>query len=159
MSGVPYIQQVEVECVSDSPNCVELPAPYRGHLRRLIVVQVDGSADGFSYDLYDRFDACGQEIPIMSPPSTTTSTTTTTNAPWLEPEFLESLLHKLQDTQTVAAASMSKEQYSLDLSYINRDEQDPITKRPTPALYMDVRPAGSGVKTFRIAYTIDGLDL
>lgn len=53
-----YSRTIEFTAESGVAKCVELPAPSRGTLDRLLIKQVSGTDAGFTYTLYDRKGAC-----------------------------------------------------------------------------------------------------
>ena len=109
---------------SGSDTEVELEVPYRGVLNRLIIKQTSGTIAGFTFDVYSR---------------------TLTGAP------LDTDLYRVQSQQTPAGAS--SEQYGLNLGYVNQDDQDADTLRPTGRLIVVINPGGSGNKDFEFSWT------
>jgi hypothetical protein len=138
---IPYTREVEIAATGGEHICVTLPAPPRGTVKRFIIKQLDGVLAGYSYDLYDRGDCCYGEVEASVNPND-------------DAAKIDAELHKLQATQTVAGGTATKEQFALDLAYVNRDEQDPWQRRASTAIYLDLLPAGTGEKNFAVAYTI-----
>lgn len=140
---LPYTNTVTREgLIGGQTYKVVLPVPYRGVLQRLVVVQTDGVLAGFSFNLFDREDACAGE--------STDSSNLDDAAVSADPRC-----HKLQATQTVAGSAAASEQYGMGLSYANRDEQDKYLRQPTRALYLDLQVSGTGAKRFQVAFTVD----
>lgn len=143
--AVPYTKTIETTVASGQENCIELPAPYRGIITRLVVKDKSGT-DGFSFNVYDREDACSSVVESSY-----------WNDNELEVDFENALLdpelHQIQATQTVTAGSSTSEQFNIILPYENKDESG-LHGRKTTALWMSVTPAGAGNKTFQIAYTV-----
>lgn len=142
---VPYTRQLQFDSSDEMKVCVELPAPPRGILTRLIVKQTAGTLGGFSFDVYDRRQACEFTSLSVNDPDAEEGGGV---AQGLEPE-----LHMIMDTVTVTAGNEVSAQYDLVRPYVNQDDRDQ-TQRPTPMLYMTLDPVGGGAKTWQIAYTI-----
>jgi len=138
---VPYTNEKQVVVESGVRTCVTLPAPARGTLTRLVVKQLDGALAGFDFDLYDRHDACSGVSPDSLNPEDGA-------------ELVDQDLHRLQARQTVAAAAAISGQYNLSIPYVNRDERDAAMQIPSGVLYLDIEAAGTGDKTFGIAWTV-----
>lgn len=133
-----YTKTLEVSADSGEWLCVEMPAPARGVLERVIVKQIDGTLAGFTFDILDRRDACeGEPVSSMGLDDI---------------ETRDKALHRVAGQVVVAASSSTSERYNLSAEYCNQDEQD-VTRRPTTRLYLDLKPDGTGAKTFQIAYT------
>lgn len=141
--GLPYIKSLTVTADSGESNCIELPAPPRGQLERIIVKQTSGALDGYSFDVLDRNDACDSVSEQSSNPDDNV-------------ELLDKELHKVIPTQTVAATESTSENFfDSGKSYENQDERNVNTMRLNDALYMDLQPTTAGTtKTFQISYTI-----
>lgn len=133
---IPYTNTLQVALTAGQANCLEIPAPARGALVRLVIKQVDGVVAGFSFDVLDRIGACATEEEVSS---------SFDDNPTVDRE-----LHKIMGTQTVAGRV--SEQFGVTFPYVNQDEQD-IRKTPKSRLYLDITPAGTGSKTFDISYT------
>lgn len=140
-SAVPWINQISVQVSSSTQTCIELQAPTRGYLNRLIVTQVSGPTDGFSYDVYDREDACES----VSTDSVTPEDTV---------ELLDPIVHKITPTKTVSASGSTGEDFEKSWYYENQDERQSPSRRLKGAIWLSLRPEGSEDKTFHIAYTI-----
>ena len=139
---IPYTREFFATVTAGQENCVPLPSPPKGFLQRLVVKQVTGANAGFSFNLYDRRDACAiyQESSQVDEDYENTM---------VVPEA-----HQLQATQTVAAAQTTSQQYGLWLAYENRDERLKESRRLTPAIYLSLTPSGTGLKKFAIGYSI-----
>jgi hypothetical protein len=137
----PYVREIEFMATGGEDVCVTLPAPGKGVIHRIIVKQLGGTLEGYSLDLFDRADCCAGAASLS-----------------LNLEDLSSRidadLHKIIATRTVAAPNASLELFDLEQPYANRDEQDKWQRRTTNAIYLNLRPAGTGEKSFAIAYTI-----
>jgi hypothetical protein len=134
----PYENALQVEVTGGQSNCVELLAPPRGSVKKLIIQQVSGTVAGFTADLYNREGACGDEPEVSS---------SFDDVPSITPA-----LHRVMP-QVVAGAGGSA-QFGLDYNYVNMDEQD-IRRTPNSRLWLDLAPGGTGAKTFQISYTIE----
>lgn len=137
--SVPYTRTLEATATSGQANIIPLPVPSRGFLHRLVVKQADGSADGWSHDVYDRLEACPNENPD--------SECADENQPLLNPA-----VHKIMATVTVNAASTTSEQFNLEIPYNNQDHLG-CDGPPGHYLYLVLTPSGSGDKTFHIGLT------
>ena len=147
--SVPHTNQLSsVEAVAGQNNCIPIPAPLRGHIRRIVVKQIDG-ADAGVYDIYDRRDAC-------PPEGTNTTTTTTTLPPDYVPALQDPECHKIQVQQSISSGL--KRQDGIEISYQNRDGHDPNRTVNRSWLYMNLVPTGSGTMTYDISITIDVTD-
>ena len=142
---VPYTRQLIVTTDSGQVACIELPAPPRGILTRLIIKQTEGSLGGFTFNLYDREQPCvnsslsvGEDV-IVGGGSV---------ALGAEPE-----LHKIQAEVTIAGGTDISEQFGLIAPYVNQDDQDD-RKTPSPRIHMQLDPGGGDHKVWQIAYTI-----
>jgi len=135
MSDIPYSNRVEQAIASGSGTTIALPAPPRGVVSRLIVKQVDGALEGFTFDIYSRVEAA--EDNSVSQDGTS-----------YDPE-----LYKLQATQTVGGGNNLSEQYGLALGYVNQDTRR-LEGIPRTQIHIEITPGGSGNKTFQIAWTI-----
>ena len=138
--SIPYTKTVEAVCVSGVRNCIVIPLPTRGILTRLIVKQVSGPEEGFAFDLFDRQQACQYYGSLSESEG---------HVGELSPD-----LYKLQPTQSVLADANLSEQYQLALPYVNQDDQNVGSRRPTGALYLSILPAGTGAKQFEAAATV-----
>lgn len=121
------------------PTCFELYAPTRGVLKKFVIKQTGGAAEGFKANLYNRRDACADV-------SMTSGTFDSQEA--LDPE-----LHRVIAEIDVAAPGVISAQYDLEAGYQNLDEQD-IRRTPKSRLYLEIEAGGSGQKEFQVAYGI-----
>jgi len=130
---VPYTNHTSFDAASGEPTCVAIDTPPRGIITRLVVKQVTGTLAGFDVDLHDSLTACGS---------------LSSSAGDVDDE-----LHQILATDTVAAAAAVSGQYNIAAPYVNQDPRDD-RQIPTSKLYLEVTPAGSGVKTFQASWTI-----
>ena len=146
-----YTNGFDFQLTSGTDTCVELPAPPRGVLRRFTVKQISGTLEGFTFNLLDRKDACAAIAEISGDAE-----------PGAPPEqankLLDRELHRLLPEVTVTSGNALDEQYNLQMGYQNRDEQD-VRRTPESRIYLDIRAAGSGVKDFQVAYTIEPVEM
>ena len=135
--GVVYSKTIEVTVTGEEDNCVELPTPPRGILRRLVVKQTTGEMKGFELDIYSRGAACpgwsGTEDCVDEDP------------------LLEPITYKITDTLT-AGGSSAEEVYDAVYPYENQDPH--CQKIRNSRLYMRLEPGGDGSLTFSIGYSI-----
>lgn len=139
---IPYTREDTFETVAGQENCIALEVPFRGFLQRLVVKQTSGTLSGYSFDLYDRRDACA----IYAESSQADED--------FENELQAKEVHRLIATQTVAGGQAVSAQYGLSIGYENRDERLPDSRRATGKLYLSITPGGTGAKTFAIGYTV-----
>lgn len=115
-----------------SDNHVPIKFPPRGTLRRLIVTQLDGDADGFELDLYssrEPLDAAADDIDL---------------------EDLPDANYKVLPTQTVAGPAKVLELLDINYDYMNQDG-DAVNVQQY--LYLRIRPAAGAepaTKSFRV---------
>jgi len=136
--SVPYTNKLIFTAPSGEPTCVAIDAPPRGAVTKLVVKQVDGALAGFDVDLYDSETACSS----LSSSS----------------GDVDDELHRVLATDTVSAAADISERYGIAAPYTNQDPRDD-RQIPTSKLYLEVVPAGSGVKTFHASWTITVAEL
>src|SRR5262245_1706356 len=134
--GSPYSRSIRVSVTGGQANCVRLPAPPRGCVRRLSVAQAAGAPVGFTAILYSSDRACGAP-----------------DAPEADPDEISPDAFQVGDTMTVAAPAMSGAQYGLWWAYENNDFAG-IGRRKT-CLYLKLTPGGSGAMNFDVGYTVD----
>lgn len=144
-----YANGFDFEAESGVASCIELPAPARGEVKRLIIKQVSGTLDGFTADLLDRVDACSVNAEVSNSFEPTLD--------FAENKLLDKELHRIVAQISVAGSGAISQQFNLDAGYQNRDEQD-IRRTPNTRIYLDLLPAGSGLKQFQVAYAIEPLD-
>lgn len=135
-----YTGNHEIEVVSGSENCAVLLAPTRGTLRRLIVKQISGTLDGFTFNLYDRLDACSTEEEVSS---------SFDQINLFDPE-----LHRICPEVTITATNALSELFDVEHGYENQDEQD-IRRTPNSRIYLSINASGAGTKIFQITYSIE----
>lgn len=133
---VPYDNAVQFQVQSGSPTCVELGFPLRGTINRLTMNQVDGTAEGYSFDIYDREDAC--QIAIGSSSSLSAQ--------------VQPTQHKVMPSQTVAPGSRLLELFEKVWSYQNRDGNSSAGRRTR--LYLRITALGTGTKSFEVTYSV-----
>lgn len=137
--AVPYERSFDFQAVSGEDAIVELGVPIRGIINRLIVNQVGGNAEGYSFDIYD------QEQAVLVAVGSASS----------ESAQQQPNQHKVIPTQTVGAGSRAVEHFEKQWAFGNHDGT-PSTRKGR--LYMRINPVGSGTKGFEISYTILGAD-
>lgn len=140
-----YENAVEAEAASGGYNCVELYAPGRGVMNKLVIKQISGASEGFTARLYNRKGACANEAEQSSSPEDDTIP-------------VDSDLHLVLSEISVSAGSVTSAQYQLTAGYQNQDESG-ILKTPKTRLYLDIQPGGSGNKLFQVAYAIEPAEL
>jgi len=136
--GLPisYVTSVEVE--AGIKSCFAVRAPIRGVINRFIIKQIDGTAEGFTFSIFDREDACSS----ISEDSD-------------NPDDLISLHHPdvhVVHNGVAAAGATVVTDLGLDRAYENMDERSPVTIRQTGALYIELESVSAA--TFHIGYTI-----
>lgn len=140
--STPYSREIEFTAISNQSTCVVMPTHGRGYLQRLIVKQIDGVAEGFTYNVFNRIDACSsvQESSQNSEDHA---------------ELMDRDMHKVLPTQSVSNGNVLSELFEKEWPYENRDERDVsmVTKKQ---LYLEIVPNGTGTKTFQVAYTATG---
>lgn len=139
--GKIYSNQLKVSLTAGQYNCIELPAPSSGEVVRFVVKQIDGFDDGFEYDVLDRKGACEGEAAVSSS--------------FDDIDLLDKEAHSILGHQVVAGTLSTH--YDKKFGYQNQDEQD-IRRTPKTRIYADIRPNGSGDKTFQIAYSIEPIE-
>jgi hypothetical protein len=141
----PYTRQLQAETSGGQIICIEMPAPPRGVLSRLIVKQIEGALQGFTFDVFDREQACLDSSYEISEAGAEDGGGVA--------QGLEEELHKVLATVDVAASTATSEQFGLERPYVNQDDRD---QRETPRsmLYFRLDPSGDEAKVFQIAYTI-----
>jgi hypothetical protein len=140
-----YTNGFEFEVTGSQATCVELPAPPRGTLERMIIKQVGGT-DGFDCLVLDRKDACASVAEV--------SNSFEPDTPEGENKLLDPDLHRIIDSISIAGGTGIYEGFNLNAGYQNRDEQD-IRRTPNSRIYLDLTPGGSGSKTYQVAYTVE----
>lgn len=135
-----YEQGKEFTATSGQDNCVVLPAPPRGILRKLVVKQVNGVADGFTFNLFNRSDACPSVAEVSDP---------------FDPDaLLDPDLHKIQDEIAISAPTLISSQFGFQRGYANEDEQD-VRRTRASRIYLSINPGGAGDKLFQVGYAIE----
>lgn len=138
---IPYTREITVSAQGGQHACVKLPVPPLGIITRFIVKQLTGATDGFSFEVYDRGDCCaGENLDSLNPNDLISR---------IDPD-----LHRVMAKQTVSSGQNASSQFNVQYPYVNRDERDPTTMKPTYALYLDLLPSGSGAKDFAVAFTV-----
>jgi hypothetical protein len=145
-----YTNGFDFDVTSGTALCVELPAPPRGMLQRVIVKQLAGGLSGFTFNLLDRSDACAGAAEI--------SDDFEGEDPVTLNKLLDAELHQIVAEVTVAPAAAISSRFDLRAGYQNRDEQD-IRRTPNSRIYLDIAALGAGVKPFQIAYTCEPVSM
>ena len=138
--AIPYSRVLSATVESAADNCVELPAPPRGILRRMVVKQVSGITEGFEFDLYSKKSAspgCGSE-----------------DSECADDALMDPEVYQLIPTQT--SGTDHEQMFDRNDAYENQDWD--CERRRNTMIYMRLRPTGTGVKTFHIGYSIEGAD-
>ena len=137
--ATPYARVCAATVESGLDNCVKLPAPPRGILRRLVVKQMTGSIDGFEFDLYSKLAACpgGSE-----------------ESECIDDPLLDSETYQIIPTQNSGVGH--EQMFDRNDAYENQD-WNCYTLRNT-MIYLRLRPSGAGTKTFHIGYTVEGVN-
>ena len=119
-------------------NCIELPAPIRGSVTRLVITPESGSSAVItSATLYDRQDACDGIARSSNPDDQ-------------NPHNLEPLVHQIGAALTPSGSDITG--FGLNLIYHNQDEQY-IHGRANSRLWMSLVMATGGI--VHIGYTIE----
>lgn len=134
--SVAYERTIEVSATSGEPNDIELGLPMRGTIRKLIVNQVTGNDEGYSFDLYNNEAAVKAAVGSESSDSAAA-----------QPNQ-----HKVIPTQTVAPGSRAVEHWEKVWAYANADGT-PSTRKTR--LYLRITPNGTGIKSFELSFAID----
>lgn len=140
-----YTNSCEFDVEAGSAVCVELPAPPRGLLNRLVIKQTTGVLSGLTCEVLDRKDACTSVDEV--------SNSFDPDADFQRNPLLDVELHRIVADITVAGGSALYEGFNLDAGYENRDEYD-IRRTPNTRIYLDLTVAGTGTKRIQVAYTI-----
>jgi hypothetical protein len=135
--AVPYSRAFRaLALASGSDHAVRLPLPFRGSLRRLVINQISGNAEGYQFAIFDREDA----VPGVADESECLVE---------GHELLNSAVHQLIDTVTVTAGTRLYANRAMDVPYVNHD---PVCDAPPKTcLWLWLNPTGSGAKDFDIA--------
>lgn len=134
MSSTNYTHGMEFNFVAGD-NCIEMPAPARGDIRRLIAVVDSGGGSITSLTIYDRKDACDGNEQSFNPDDGT--------------KLLNPKVHQVTPTLTPTAGVI--EEYERNWAYQNRDEQK-IHGRMETRLWGKLVASGTG--TLHLAYTV-----
>lgn len=138
-----YEHDLEQILTSNQDNCISMPAPTRGLIRKIIVKQINGTLEGFTFNLFNRQDACPSVAEISGGSG--------------DEALLDSDLHRICPEVTVIADSDLSSVFDVSHAYQNRDEQD-VRRQPRSRIYMSLNPVGSGEKLFHFAYAIEPFD-
>lgn len=74
--------------------------------------------------------------------------------PEVFPTAVNTVVHRVLDEQEVAAPGETYSDDTLDLPFVNRDNQSLTARRKHCALYLDLDVEGSGEKSFEIDYIV-----
>jgi hypothetical protein len=143
--SVPYNNTLMVASDGGQQVCIELPAPPRGFLQRLIVKQTEGALGGFTFNIYDREQPCADSSLSVGEDQIAEDDGL--------PQGMEPELHKVIAEVTIAGGTGISEQFGLGAPYVNQDDQDQ-RRTPTSRLHMQLDPGGGDHKVWQIAYTI-----
>lgn len=134
---IPYTSRVTVELEGGAFTSVAVPAPARGTITSLIVLQTDGDLDGFALDCYSRLGACENED---------------------DPDGMDSEIYRLIPTQTVAPLSAKLSLLNQSVAYVNADDIETTSAIRNSAVYLDIAPTYEGedppTRTFQISLTV-----
>ncbi len=140
--SIPYERQLAFDVVSGQDTCLELPAPPRGTINTFLVKQKDGALEGFEFDLYSKKAACPGE---------------SEDPECIDDPLLDSFVYRILPTQQAGNGVDSEELFDKNFAYENRDWD--CQRRRSTTIYMRLKPAGTGTKTFHIGYAITGAPL
>lgn len=129
---------------SGSATCLELFAPPRGVLRKLVIKQTDGTLAGYVANVYNRSGACADLAEVSSS--------------FDDQDLLDPELHRICDEITVTTSNALSSQHELNCPYQNLDEQD-VRRTPKSRIYLEINPSGSGDKTFQVTYAVEPIEL
>jgi len=136
MSGVPYSRALQFDA-DDGGSCFTLSAPIRGSISRLIIVKTGGAGTLTSAVIYDREDACDNDISEQSFNLTDGN------------ELLDRRVHQVTPLLTPTGGEIME--FEKSWSYLNQDEQV-VPGRQNSKLYLKVTASGS--VTLAVGYTI-----
>ena len=134
MSDINYSYSFEYDFVAGD-NCIEMPAPARGDLRRVIAIVDSGGGSITSLTLYDRRDACDGVEQSFNPNDNT--------------QLLNPRVHQITPVLTPTGGVI--EEFERNWAYQNRDEQK-IHGRMETRLWGKLVASGSG--KLHLAYTV-----
>lgn len=139
--GVPTQAQATVTIDGADPVCVPVLAIPRGEINRVLVKQVDGGSDGFSVKLFDRALACDNDTSLSLSQSLTYDDEV--------PSDQDPALHQIGPGWSAGPGVDEVREEELQLAYRNRDPL-PGNNVPVQRVYVQIKPNGSGSKTFDI---------
>lgn len=119
---------------SGEESIISVPMPHRGILRGYSLVQLTGTDDNFTADLYtsNQENAPNNTLPAEA----------------FHLLSLSDVAETITDPDVVAIA----ENNSLDVAYLNRDGSP---SNPQRFLYLWITPGGTGAKNFAITVTVE----
>ena len=120
---IPASRETTIQAASGTTTIFALPAPPRGMLSRIVVKQTSGTLEGFEFSVLD------QQSPT------------------------DADLHTIVGKVTVSAGTGLYANYALSAYYENRDPRPDTMPRRTGAIYLSLKPSGSGTKNFAVAWT------
>lgn len=135
MSDTLYSRNIK-QVVGTGDVCIELPAPTRGCVKRLVVVP-QGSAAITAAVLYDRQDACDGVERSINPDDENIS-------------GLDPLVHQINSTITLSGGNVLE--FGRDWCYLNQDEQH-IHGRANSRIWLKLSVSTGG--EMHIGYTIE----
>ncbi len=139
LSGTPFSRTLEFEAVSGEENCIPIPAPARGILKRLIVRQTLGAVEGYQFELFDRQTACPGNDSQGS------------YGPGDDEQDFDAAMHRI--TAPVTVSGELYQDFTMEDPYQNRDSMVGRTIE-TFRIYLRLHPEGTGTKRFQLSYTI-----
>jgi hypothetical protein len=119
----------QVSVTSGTPYKLQLGAPYRGELNRIVVKQTSGTLAGFTVDVYD----CDPD----SPPNTD-----------------DKDVHKILGTITVAGSASTAAEYDKRYAYANKEiDSTDLSLRPKSRITIVINASGTLAKPFHVGIT------
>jgi hypothetical protein len=131
---VPYSKAVLIVAQGGEDNAIELPAPIRGVLERLTITEIGGS-DNFTARLFCAERAAGNADSLSDVDEDV----------GMPPEAFAI-------TPALTGTAGKYEQFSGGWGYVSNELASP--GRLKSALWLRLTPAGSGEKSFAVAYTV-----
>lgn len=119
----------QVTVTSATPYKLQMPAPYRGELNRIVVKQTSGALEGFTVDVYD----CNPDSP---------------------PNSDDKDVHKILGTITVAGSSSTAAEYDKNYAYANKEiDATDLSLRPKGRITIVINASGTLDKLFHVGIT------
>ncbi len=139
--SIPYSRVDDVIAVGGQATCFILPAPTRGVLSRFIIKQMGGDADGYTYNLYDRWDACRSVSEQSFNPH--------------DEALGDRIMHMIIAPHTVAAGQVADTNFEKAWPYENKSERDVVSRRRLGEIYLEITVNAVGTAIpFQVAFTI-----